>query len=122
MKAVNERKARPARSQGPAAIPMLAYLAANYLRYGSLAEARALYALLVSLKPRKRSYRIALGYACFKSGHSEEALAHLEAAFKDRAGLTGWETLLLGRVLRANGMMEESRDLIGRYLARERRP
>jgi predicted Zn-dependent protease len=121
MKAMNERKPRPARNQGQTAIPMLAYLAASYLRYGSLAQARTLYALLVSLKPRKRTYRIALGYACFKAGHSEEALAHLETAFKGRSGLTGWETLLLGRVLRANGMVEESRDLIGRYMAQERR-
>lgn len=101
---------------------MLAYLAARFLRYGSLAEARALYALLVSLKPRNRNYRIALGYACFKSGQAEEALAHLEAAYKGRTGLTGWETLLLGRVLRANGMMEESRDLIRGYLAQEKKP
>lgn len=121
MKAMNERKARPARIQGPAAVPMLAYLAARFLRYGSLAEARALYALLVSLKPKNRNYRIALGYACFKSGQAEEALAHLEAAYKGRTGLTGWETLLLGRVLRANGMMEESRHLIRDYLALEKK-
>jgi tetratricopeptide (TPR) repeat protein len=100
---------------------MLDYLAARYLRYGFLAKARALYALLVSLRPRKRNYRIALGYACFKSGQAEEALAHLETAFKGRTDLTGWEILLLGRVLRANGMMQEARDLIAGYLEQERK-
>lgn len=122
MNTMKERTARPARGQGTAEIPMLAYLAASYLRYGALSQARALYALLVSLKPRKRTYRIALGYACFKSGHAEEALAHLEAAFKGRTDLTGWEALLMGRTLLANGMIEESRNWIRRYMRLEGRP
>jgi tetratricopeptide (TPR) repeat protein len=95
---------------------VLAYLAASYLRYGPVDQARTLYGLLISLKPRQRNYRIALGYACFKSGRAEEALAHLESVFKSRSRLSGWEILLLGRTLRANGMMEESRELIERHM------
>lgn len=121
MNTMKERPARRARSQGPAEIPVLAYLAASYLRYGSFTQARTLYALLVSLKPRKRTYRIALGYACFKAGQAEEALAHLEAAFKGRTDLTGWEVLLMGRILVANGMIDESRELIRRHLQPEER-
>ena len=121
MKAIKER--RPGRSRGgPDPIPVLAYLAARYLRYGPLDRARTLYGLLISLKPRHRNYRIALGYACFKSGRAEEALAHLEAACKGRSGLSGWEILLLGRTLRANGMIEESRDLVGRHMKRKEQP
>jgi tetratricopeptide (TPR) repeat protein len=121
MKAMQERRARRARG-GPDPIPVLAYLAARYLRYGPLDRARALYGLLISLKPRQRNYRIALGYACYKSGRAEEALAHLEAAYKGRGDLSGWETLLLGRALLANGMIEESRNLIERHLNGKGRP
>jgi tetratricopeptide (TPR) repeat protein len=116
MKAIKERRAGRARNRGPDPIPVLAYLAARYLRYGPMDQARALYGLLISLKPRQRDYRIALGYACLKAGRAEESLAHLEAVFKGRSGLSGWETLLWARALRANGMMEESRDLIERNL------
>jgi tetratricopeptide (TPR) repeat protein len=116
MKATKERRAGRTRGQGPDPIPVLAYLAARYLRYGPLDRARSLYGLLISLKPRQRNYRIALGYACFKSGRAEEALAHLESAYKNRKGLSGWEILLLGRTLRANGMMEESRNVIERHM------
>lgn len=115
MKATRVRRAR-AQAQGPDPIPVLAYLAARYLRYGPLDRARSLYGLLISLKPRQRNYRVALGYACFKSGRAEEALAHLESASKNRSKLSGWEILLLGRTLRANGMPEESRKLIERHL------
>jgi predicted Zn-dependent protease len=121
MKALKESRSGRARTQGPDPIPVLAYLAARYLRYGPLDRARSLYGLLVSLKPRQRNYRVALGYACFKSGRAEEALAHLEAAYKGRSDLSGWEALLLGRALLANGMAAESRALIERHLKRKGR-
>ena len=117
MKTMKAPRPRRKKIQGPDEIPVLAYLASRYLRYGSLDKARALYSLLASLKPRQRNYRAALGYACFKSGRAEEALAHLESAFKGRQDLSGWETLLLGRTLRANGMLEESQVLVRRFLA-----
>jgi tetratricopeptide (TPR) repeat protein len=119
MKAVKEPRPRRKRAQGPDEIPVLAYLASRYLRYGALDKARTLYSLLVSLKPRKREYRAALGYACFKSGRAEEALAHLESAFKVREGLGGWETMLLARTLRANGMNDEARDLLAGFLGKK---
>jgi tetratricopeptide (TPR) repeat protein len=123
MKALKAKESRSGRAYGgPDPIPVLAYLAARYLRYGPLDRARSLYGLLISLKPRQRNFRIALGYACFKSGRAEEALAHLEAAYKGRTGLTGWEILLLGRTLRANGMMDESRELIERHLKGQEQP
>ena len=113
---LKEGKPRRKRPQGPDEIPVLAYLASRYLKYGSLEKARTLYTLLVSLKPRKLNYRAALGFTCFKSGRAEEALAHLETAFKGRKDLSGWETMLLGRTLKANGMFEESQTLIRRFL------
>ena len=120
MKALKEpRKRKRSPLQGPDEIPVLAYLASRYLRYGALDKSRSLYSLLVSLKPRQKNYRAALGYACFKSGRAEEALAHLESAFKGRSDLSGWETMLLGRTLLANGMIEESRALLGRFLAKK---
>jgi tetratricopeptide (TPR) repeat protein len=109
-------KPRRKQVQGIEEIPVIAYLASRYLKYGALDNARALYSLLVSLKPRKLNYRAALGYACFKSGRAEEALAHLETAFKGRKDLSGWETMLLGRTLKANGMNEESQTLVRRFL------
>ncbi|MDB5104464.1 MAG: hypothetical protein JWP91_2153 [Fibrobacteres bacterium] len=116
MKALKEAAPRRKRAQGIEEIPVLAYLASRYLKYGSLDNARVLYTLLVSLKPRKLNYRAALGYACFKSGRAEEALAHLETAFKGRKELSGWETMLLGRTLKANGMNDESQALVRRFL------
>ncbi len=122
MKTVKEPRPRRKKSQGPDEIPVLAYLASRYLRYGALDKARALFSLLASLKPRARNYRAALGYACFKSGRAEEALAHLESAFRGRKDLNGWETLLLGRTLRANGMVEESKELVHWFLNKKDTP
>ena len=119
MKTMKEPRPKRSQSKGPDAIPVLAYLASRYLRYGALDNARSIYSLLVHLKPRARNFRAALGYACFKSGRAEEALAHLEAAFKGRMDLSGWETLLLGRTLRANGMIDESQALVGRFLRKK---
>lgn len=110
-------KAKKKKPKGPDEIPVLASLAARFLRYGALEKARVLYGVLVALKPKERRYRAALGFACFKTGRAEEALAHLETAFKGRESvMTGWEALLLGRTLKANGMMEESRALLARFL------
>lgn len=110
-------KQPPLRRRGPGDVPVLAYLASRYLKYGSLERARTLYAMLVILEPGDLGYRAALGIACLRSGRAEEALAHLEAAFKGRAPLSGWETMLMARALRANGMDRESRALIGGFLA-----
>lgn len=110
-------KAKKRKPRGPDEIPVLASLAARFLRYGVLEKARVLYGVLVALKPKERRYRAALGFACFKTGRAEEALAHLETAFKGReSAMTGWETLLLVRTLKANGMIEESRVLLARFL------
>ena len=118
MKAKKEKRVRPAGSQGPSAVIVLEYLASSYLRYGPHDRARALYELLVSLKPKNRRFRIALGYACLKSGRLAEALTHLEASFKGRLPL-GWDALLLGRALLANGRVVESRELMRRCLGGE---
>lgn len=119
MKAIKEPAPRQggSKQRGPDEIPVLAWLAARHLKYGAWENARVLYTLLVSLRPRRRAWRTALGYACFKTGRAEEALAHLEAAFKGRRDLNGWETLLFGRTLRANGMMDESQALLAAFLA-----
>ncbi len=97
-------------------IPVLSYLAFQFLKYGAPDKARALYALLASLQPQKKLYRVSLGYACFKCGKAEEALAHLENAFKGQSGYTGWQALLMSRVLRANGMVAESKELITGFM------
>ena len=110
-------KARKKKVRNPDEIPVLAYLAFQLLKYGQPEKARRLFALLVALRPVKKEYRISLGYACFKSGRAEEALAHLETAFKGPiSSYAGWQALLLSRVLRANGMVAESKNLINRFL------
>src|SRR5262245_17568088 len=102
MNAVKETKPRRKKRTGPAEASVLAYLASTFLKYGSPEKARALYTLLASLQPKDRRYRLALGYASLKCGRAEEALAHLEAAFRGRGpSMEAWEALLLERTLRA---------------------
>jgi tetratricopeptide (TPR) repeat protein len=118
MNAVKESKPRRKKKTGPAESSVLAYLAATFLKYGSPEKARALYALLAQLQPKERRFRLALGYASLRCGRAEEALAHLEAAFRGRGPtMEAWEALLLERTLRANGMVEESRNLMRRIIA-----
>ena len=109
-------KAGKAKVRVPEEIPVLSYLAFQFLKYGAPEKARALYALLASLQPQKKQYRVSLGYACFKCGRAEEALAHLENAFKGQSAYAGWQAMLLSRVLRANGMVAESKELINGFM------
>lgn len=117
MNAIKEIRPRRKKPKGPREVPVLAYLASTFLRYGAAEKARSLYNLLVLLQPKQRRHRVALGFASLKCGRPEEALAHLEIAFSGRGvRMEGWEVLLLERTLRANGMIEEAKAVMRKIL------
>jgi hypothetical protein len=116
----NSKQPRRRKRAGPQEKAVLAYLAGQFLKYGASEKARILYSVLARQKPVDHRHWLALGVACLEMGRAQEALRHMETSFRGREStLAPWEVMMLERAYRANGMVQEAKNLVRGYVLEE---